>query len=59
VGSLGVGRHGTLLDQSRVVGIIALSEEVKRSGEHARDRGQGEKKGLDSDHGVSCKLDCW
>jgi hypothetical protein len=54
--SLGVGSNGTLLDQSRVVGIIALSEEVKGSSDNAGDRSQGEKKGLDSDHGVGCEL---
>ena len=54
--SLGVGSNGTLLDQSRVVGIIALSEEVKGSSDNAGDRSQSEKKGLDSDHGVGCEL---
>lgn len=54
--SLGVGSNGTLLDQSRVVGIIALSEEVEGSSDNAGDRSQSEKKGLDSDHGVGCEL---
>ena len=54
--SLEVGSNGTLLDQSRVVGIVALSEEVERSSDNAGDRSQSEKKGLDSDHGVGCEL---
>lgn len=57
--SLGVGSDGTLLDQSRVVGIVALSEEVEGSSDNAGDRSQSEKKGLDSDHGVGCVMVWW
>ena len=57
--SLGVGSNGTLLDQSRVVGIVALSKEVEGSSNDAGDRSQSEKKGLDSDHDVGCELVCW
>jgi hypothetical protein len=56
VGSLGVGSDGALLDQSRVVGIVTLSEEVEGSSDDAGDRSQSEKKGLDSDHVVDCEL---
>lgn len=56
---LGVGSNGTLLDQGRVVGIVALSEEVERSSDNAGDRSQSEKKRLDSDHGVGCELVWW
>ena len=57
--SLGVGSNGTLLDQSRVVGIVALSEEVEGGSDDAGDRSQSEKKGLDSDHDVGCELVWW
>lgn len=57
--SLGVGSNGTLLDQSRVVAIVALSKEVEGGSDNAGDRSQSEEKGLDSDHGVGCKLVWW
>jgi hypothetical protein len=54
VGALGAG-SGTpldLLDQSRVVGIIALVKEVEGSAHHARYGREGNEKGLDSNHDV-------
>jgi hypothetical protein len=51
VGAFGVGSR-TLLDQSRVVGIIALVEEVEGSAHHACHSREGEEKGLDSNHDV-------
>ena len=59
VGSLGVGSDGTLLDQSRVVGVVALGEEVEGSAEHTRNRGQSEDERLDSDHIDDCRRGYW
>jgi hypothetical protein len=51
VGALSVGSR-TLLDQSRVVGIIAFVKEIEGSAHHARHGREGEEKGLDSNHDV-------
>jgi hypothetical protein len=58
VGALaaGSGTRLDLLDQSRVVGLIALVEEVEGSAHHARHGREGEEKGLDSNHDVCRKI---
>lgn len=58
VGSLGVGSDRTLLDQSRVVGIVTLVKEVERCGDDAGHGRQGEEKRLDGNHCESWKRVC-
>lgn len=51
MGALCVGSDRTLLNESGVVGIVALAEEVERRSDNAGDSRQGEEEGLDSNHG--------
>lgn len=56
--TLGVGSDGTLLDQSRVVGVIALVKEVEWCSDDTGDCREGEEEGLDSNHGEVRRVAC-
>lgn len=53
VSTLGVGGDCTLLDESGVVGIVTLVEEVERSAHHAGHSRKSDQKRFDSNHGES------